>query len=139
MVRIGRRILLWLIGATAVAPVSAKAVPRFPFPFVVMCPKCDQSAFYLCQEVKLGDMLFSAHAALLDGRPMPGGSIPTCGSCGEHFMPRAAYIRAVGPLGTYAGDGEPHIVAASGSLYRAADGRRFESDGVRWRRFGTKT
>lgn len=95
---IGRRLLLWLFGAAAVAaslPRARAATPPFPFVMMHGASTCDSPAFYLRCEIKPGDLLLSADAALLDGSPMPYGSRPTCGTCGQHFMPRTAYIHPV--------------------------------------------
>lgn len=98
---IGRRFFLWLFGAAAVAPVLPRArAATPPFPYVMMHadvhgPTCMGPAFYLRREIKPGDLLLSADAALLDGSPMPYGSLPMCGTCGKRVTPRTAFIHPV--------------------------------------------
>lgn len=69
------------------------AEPRFPY--VMVHEDCGAPAFFLRREIKSGDLLLSADAALLDGSPMPAASIPTCGSCGKRAWPK---ITCIGPV-----------------------------------------
>lgn len=93
---IGRRLLLWLFGAATVAPAAprvAVAAPISSFPFLLLHPKCGMPAFFVRRDIQPGDRMLSCDIARLDGSPMPAYSLVACGSCGEHFEPKTAYIR----------------------------------------------